>query len=67
MEEDAADAEPLRQRAGVLPAGAPEDDQRVVAHVVAARDRHLPDRLGHVRVRDREEAGRDVGRRAPAR
>jgi hypothetical protein len=60
VHEHAADPEPARERAGVLAAGAAEHDERVLAHVVAARDRHLADRLGHVRVGDLEEAAGDL-------
>jgi hypothetical protein len=55
MQQHAADAEAPRQRARVLSTRAAEHHQRVVAHVVAARDRDLADRLGHVRVRDLDE------------
>jgi hypothetical protein len=56
--QEGADAERPRQRARVLPTGAAEHDERVAARVPAARDRHLPDRLGHAGGRDLGEAGR---------
>ena len=55
MQKDAADTQAAGNSAGVLPAGSAEDDQRVVAHVVAARYRDLADRLRHVVVGDVEE------------
>src|SRR5262245_15904973 len=56
VEEDGRDAELARERAGVLAGRAAEADERAVARVDPARDRHLGDRLRHARVGDGDEA-----------
>ena len=62
-------AELVGDDARMLPARAAEAGQRVLRDVVAALDRDELDRVGHVRDRDAQEAGRDhVGRaRLPGR
>ena len=56
MDEHARDAERVGDQAGMLAAGAAEAVERVFGHVVAALDRDLLDRVGHVVDRDLEEA-----------
>ena len=56
MEQDRIDAHGIRDSARMLPACAAEADERVFGRIVAALDRDLFDRLGHVEVSDGEEA-----------
>ena len=63
MDHHLADAERVGDQAGMLAAGAAETLQRVAGHVVAARDRDLLDRIGHVVDRDRGEALATAGAR----
>jgi len=60
VKEDRAHSKPPREGAGVLASGATEHDERVVAHVVAARDADLADGFGHVGVCDLEKAIGDL-------
>ncbi len=60
VDEHAGHAEGVGHRARVLAARAAEGGQHVPGHVVAALDRDLLDRVGHVRHRDLEEPGRDL-------
>ena len=63
MDEDARHAERVGDAAGMLAAGAAEALQRVAGDVVAARDRDLLDRVGHVADGDVDEAlGHLLGR-----
>ena len=67
MQQHRLDAERIGDEAGMLAAGAAEGVQRIAGDVVAALDRDLLDRLGHVGDRDLDEAVRDLlGRAAVA-
>ena len=56
VKQDRVDADGVGDGAGVLAAGAAEGDEHVFGRVVAALDRDLLDRLGHVLVGDAQEA-----------
>ena len=62
VKQQASDAEPAGDAAGVLPARSAEHDQGVVADVVASGDGHATDRLGHCAVGDVDEAFGDAPR-----
>ena len=70
VDQDPLHAQRVGDAAGMLAAGAAEAGERVAGHVMAARDRDLADRGGHIVDRDGEEALGDfleaLGRR-PAR
>ncbi len=65
MDEHRRHAERVGDQAGVLPAGAAEAVERVVAHIDALGDRDALDRVRHVLHRDADEAVGDLFRRAP--
>ena len=65
VDKDTADPEGIRDQAGVLAARAAEAVEGIPGDVMAALDRDLLDRLGHVLDRDHQEAVRDFHRRAP--
>jgi hypothetical protein len=60
VKDDRLDPEQVGDQAGVLTAGAAEHHERVGTDIVAARYRHLSDRLGHVGVCDAEQALGDL-------
>ena len=64
VDEDAADAERIGDQAGMLPARPAEAVEGVAGHVVAALDRDLLDRLGHVLHGDHQETLGDLDRGA---
>ncbi len=65
MDEHGRDRQRVGDVAGVLAAGAAEAIERVARDVIAARDRNLLDRLGHLGDRDGEESVGDRLRLPP--
>ena len=65
MDQDPADAERVGDQAGMLPAGAAEAYQGISGHIMAACDRDLLDRIGHVFDGDSNEPFGHSDRRLP--
>ena len=66
MDQHGGHAERVGNEAGMLAAGAAEAVERIARHVIAALDRNLLDRVGHVLDRDLDEAVGDLFGRFPA-
>ena len=60
MDQHLGHAERVGDQAGMLAAGAAEAVERIAGHVMAALDRNLLDRIGHVLDRDLDEAVGDL-------